>query len=103
MSNDSSNDFWGWVVVIAIVVIGGMWIFDAGPFEKSSYNSSTHSTVGGNTPSFTGSDYKNSQGYKCTELGTNPQWRCKCKHQWMDINSGPICPYCHHRTVNHHN
>ncbi|MCH5221597.1 MAG: hypothetical protein J1F05_04625 [Muribaculaceae bacterium] len=35
MSNNSSNDFWGYIVVGAIVVLGLMWIFDAGPFEKS--------------------------------------------------------------------
>ncbi|MDE7426504.1 MAG: hypothetical protein K2M79_01720 [Muribaculaceae bacterium] len=42
MSNDSSNDFWGWVVTIAVVVIGAMWLFDAGPFEKPSYQPTIH-------------------------------------------------------------
>lgn len=66
MSNNSSNNFWGWVVVVGIVVIGIMWICEAGPFEKSytpqsSYSSSgeyNHTSGSGSNPSFTGTSSK---------------------------------------------
>lgn len=104
MSDNSSNDFWGWLIIIAIGVVGVMWLFDAGPFEKPTYTPSyNYPTSGGYDPSFTGSGDNNRNGYKCVEQGIDPQFRCKCKYQWMDINGGPICPYCHHKTVNHHN
>lgn len=60
MSNNSSNDFWGWVVVIGIVVIGIMWICDAGPFEPSrpSYPTNYSSPGGTYHPSFGGGSTK---------------------------------------------
>lgn len=67
MSNNSSNDFWGWIIVTAIGVIGVMWLFDVGPFEKPSYTP-TYSTPssggydrssgGSSNPSFTGGPSK---------------------------------------------
>lgn len=104
MSNNS-DDFWGIVKFLffgGLIVLALMWVFESGPFEKSYTPSPTIQSYGSN-PSFTGSGDNNSEGYKCTELGTDPQWRCKCKHPWMDINNGPVCPYCTHRTVYHHN
>lgn len=57
MSNSSSDEFWGWVVVIGIAVIGIMWLFDAGPFEPSEPSYPTNYTSPGGTynPSFGGS------------------------------------------------
>lgn len=68
MSSNSFNDFWGWVVIIAIAIVGIMWLFDAGPFEKNvttpSYNYPTSGggynrpSGGGSNPSFTGGSSK---------------------------------------------
>lgn len=60
MSNNSSNDFWGWIIIIAIGIVGVMWLFDAGPFEKTTYTPTYNSpsTGGGYNPSFTGGSSK---------------------------------------------
>ena len=73
MSNNSSNDFFGWVVVIGIAVIGIMWLCDAGPFEPStpSYPTNYSSPGGAYHPSFGGGSEKSDYNYTTTAFYYN--------------------------------
>lgn len=54
MSNSNKEDkFLGFIIIIA-AIIGVMWLFDAGPFEKKSSPPLSPIYGGGYQPSFTG-------------------------------------------------
>lgn len=76
MSNNSSDDFWGWVIGIGLAVVGIMWLFDAGPFEKEYTPTYPVQSYGTYNPSFGGNNKVavSVSVNQCNGLGV-----CSCK------------------------
>lgn len=90
-SNNSGENFWGVAILIGAVILGAMWLFDAGPFEKSYTPTPTYynNYGGGSQPSFTGTR-RNCRGNHNTcncphtkkSLEDAHIWDCSCGHYY---------------------
>ena len=93
-NSDSTEDkIVKWVVGI-LLVIGAMWLFELGPFEKSTPTPTYHPYQSSNSqPSFGG------RTGPCTYTETYTDKKCTCK-EWRS-GSGPGMCICGHDITYH--